>query len=544
MQNMQRKNNQKQEEKHRSRGSLEKRRFLFDQRWITALLVFVFLLTFGIRLYYAFSTDTFIGDQAYYHLRQIKHIGETFKPLVEDDLSYQGRTNLVQPLYDYVLAFFTLFFSPEFVGKLIPNLFASLLIFVVYFTTKDLTGDPEAALVSAFISGFIPIFFAETINSISPYTLAIPLFFYMVYCFYKGAEETTSPLAEKHPRLRYVYQFIFLFFLLTLLNNMTLVLLLALVVYFILLKLEKLKAEPIEKEVFLFCLFLFLWVQLIMYKKAFLMHGLGVIWQNIPEQIVDAYFRQVDLAMIIPLIGIIPLLYGLYAISHYLFQTKGKKEYLLIALIFASGGLLWARLIRLELALMIIGVALSILFSELYKSTFLYIEKTRFSRLKLMVWMGFILVLVAFTTIPSLYFTSLSMQDALSQEEVQALEWIEKNTRKNQVVLGAPREGHSIAAIAKRKNVMDTNFFFIENPGIIFDDVKDLFYTQNSIVLMKRLQKYKVDYLYLSQRSRIFYGLQEYVILNTAKRQPQCFRRVYQNQEVSIFKVLCKVREL
>ena len=91
---------------------------------------------------------------------------------------------------------------------------------------------------------------------------------------------------------------------------------------------------------------------------------------------------------------------------------------------------------------------------------------------------------------------------------------------------------------------MDTNFFFIENPGIIFDDVKDLFYTQNSIVLMKRLQKYKVDYLYLSQRSRIFYGLQEYVILNTAKRQPQCFRRVYQNQEVSIFKVLCKVREL
>lgn len=516
---------------------------LLTKKQITFILLFIFCFTLGIRLYYAFSTSSFSDDASYYHLRQIEHIKAHGTPLIHDELSYSGRTHIIQPVYHYVLALLALGLPMSLATKLVPNILAALLVIVVYLITKDMTQDAEAALFSAFAAGFIPIFFAETTVTLSAYALTFPLFFYMIYAFIKSWEtqvDHPSP-KQKAKQVKQVYIFIFLFLLLTLIQNITIIFLFALLIYFVLLKLEKLKREIIEKEIFLFSLFLFLWTQLIIHKKAFLMHGLGVIWQNIPEPIVDLYFKQVQLGSLIPLIGVVPILYGLYSIYYHLFSVKDKKSYLIISLIIASGCLLAFGTIKLEPALIMIGICLSILFSELYKNSFLYIENTRFHRYKKLLWLGFLIILIGSALIPSLYFTSRSVEKALSPEETDALDWLSHNTRKHDVVLAAPTEGNMIAALAQRKNVMDTQFLLIKDATRIFDDVRTMFHQEDTTALIPLLQKYDVDFVYLSRRARLFYWLKDFHILKAIQNHT-CFTPVYRNKEVSIFSVECKKR--
>jgi len=104
-----------------------KKVFRSTEFWVIGL----FVLVLAIRLFIAFQSPYFNYD-AYFSLRQAEHITTTGLPLYNDPLSYGGKTQLFAPLQYYVLAFFSLILPLTLVAKIIPNIFASLLVVLIY----------------------------------------------------------------------------------------------------------------------------------------------------------------------------------------------------------------------------------------------------------------------------------------------------------------------------------------------------------------------------------------------------------------------------
>src|SRR3989344_4501520 len=113
------------------------------------LLLAIFLLVLAVRLYYAFQTPYLSNNDDYFTAREIEHIKETKLPMTYDSLSYGGRTHIGSPVFYYILAFFNIFMPLELVGKIIINIFASLLVIAVYLIAYELTKRSDAALFSS-----------------------------------------------------------------------------------------------------------------------------------------------------------------------------------------------------------------------------------------------------------------------------------------------------------------------------------------------------------------------------------------------------------
>jgi len=115
----------------------------------------VFAIVLGLRLWLAFSTPN-LAFEGYEHARQVDHILATGLPLTYDELSWGGREVVGTPLFDYILAFFSLFMGGAAL-KIVPNVFASLAVIVVYVFAKMLTKKEGVSLMAALFAGFLPL---------------------------------------------------------------------------------------------------------------------------------------------------------------------------------------------------------------------------------------------------------------------------------------------------------------------------------------------------------------------------------------------------
>ena len=91
-------------------------------------LYIIFLLVLVFRLFFAFQSEEFNDDNAYFTLRNVESIQQTGKPLFNDELSYGGRQTVFLPLYYYILAAFYSVFG-ELTFKIITSILFSSLIF-------------------------------------------------------------------------------------------------------------------------------------------------------------------------------------------------------------------------------------------------------------------------------------------------------------------------------------------------------------------------------------------------------------------------------
>ncbi|MBN2112185.1 glycosyltransferase family 39 protein [Candidatus Woesearchaeota archaeon] len=491
-----------------------------------ALLILVFMFTLGSRLYFSFSTSAYSSDTAYFAVRQIENIQQTSSPLYDDHLSFSGRMFIFPPLFEYLLAFLALVFPVGFAAKFFPNLFASSLIFFTYLIARRITKNSQIALFTAFISGFIPIFFQQTFNNISVYSLVIPLFFLLLYSFMN--------LNKK----KLVYCYIITIIVLTLIHPSVILFIIGLWFYLLLVKLEGLKQSQAELEIVIFSTFFVILSQFIMFKKVFLFHGPLVIWQNIPKEILSNYFAQVSILQAIYYIGIIPALCGAYIIYRYIFKEKRQDIYLIVGFIFSVALLLWLRLIEIKLGLMFLGVLIVLLFAQFYKLFVSYIESTRASKLGSFFAVLIFLLFIFTSVIPSFSLARLTIETSVTEGEIAALEWINQNTPQNSVILATVGEGNLITAIAKRKNVIDSNFLLITDSKQRFSDVNRAFSTFSVSEAVSILNKYDVDYLYFSQKAESSYNI------NVPRyADDRCFHLVY-NKEVKIYKSVCRMEEL
>ncbi len=489
------------------------------------ILALIFLLTLGIRLYYTFQTPYF-DTEAYSVIREVDHIHNAVIPLFKDNLSYGGRNLIFPPHYYYVLLFFKITLGNFLAFKIIPNLFASLLVFVVYSISLDITKDYKASLFTAFISGFLPIFFGGTINNISVYTLIIPLTFFTLLCFMKVSENK-----------KYVFYFIASLALLRLSHPSAILSIIALGFYILVVRLEGLKQTREELELILFSTFIIIWSFLVVFKNPLLVHGPQVIWQNIPFQVLSKYFTEFNILEAIYYIGIVPFIFGIYIIYNYIFRKKDKKMYLLISFAISMLILLWLKLIQLKIGLIFLSVILTILFSKFFILSSDYLKKTKLHKFTPLIYFLLFILIITTSFLPSITSAKESIEKSVTTEEIKALEWIKLNTDKEDVILSTVEEGYMITAIAERKNIADPNFLLIEDADQRVTNIEQIYMTVFETEAINLLNKYDIKYIYFSDRAKNRFDIEEIKYIDE-----KCFDLVYDNK-IKIYKSLCVISE-
>lgn len=486
-------------------------------------LLLVFALVLGTRVFFAFQSP-YSSYEGYFNLRQIDAIRNTGKPLFYDPLSFSGRNIVFMPVFHYTLAITSLFLPLGFVAKFFPALFASSLVFIIYLISEKLTKNRRAALFAALFAGFIPVFIDTTLFSISPLTLAIPLIFYAVFCFMNITRKI------------FLYQLIALMFILPLISPITLIFVASLLLYLLLVKLEKIKEERAEIELVFFFAFLITWLYFLLYKKAFLFHDISIIWQNIPKQMLARFFYETHILEAIYQIGIIPFICGIYIVYRYIFREKKKFIYLLVSFVFVTSILLWLKLVQPKIALTILGIVFVLLFSQFYTELLAYVRKTHFAKQIKYVHVIFLVLFFITSVTPTLTYSYFSLRKVPTKEEFAAFKWINDSTPKEAVVLATPTEGHIIAAVSQRKNVIDNNYLFIKDSEKIYDDVKTIYTSKSDITTIDILNKYNISYIIFSERAKVTYNIDK---VNFASNK-KCFELMH-NNSVKIYYSRCKL---
>jgi len=305
--------------------------------------------------------------------------------------------------------------------------------------------------------------------------------------------------------------------------------------YLILTRLEKIKIEKYEMELIFFSTFIFLWVQFLLYKKAFLFHGvLSLIQQNVPIELAARSFENYTITNIFLQLGLIPLILGIYCIYKFLFRTKNKQIYLYISLCIGVALFTWLKLIEVSIGFMYLGVCLSILSGPSYVSLVNYFKKIYFVRLSVLAFWLILLLIIPSMILPSLYFAN--SIDTVDDDLYNSILWLKENTRNDSVILAAPKEGHLINAVGKRKNIADNYFILIDNVDEIFADVRRMFETQFQTEAIRLFDKYSVDYVLITNNTVGEYGIEH---LNYESQD--CISNVY-NNEVTILHSRCRIK--
>jgi hypothetical protein len=491
------------------------------------VLFIIFLLVLGTRLYFAFSSPYFSSDDAYFNLRQIEHIRNTGLPLFKDTLSYSGNNYIFSPIFHYIIAFFALFMPVATAAKLIPNVFAACIVFFVYLIALKMTKNKNIAIFTGFLSGFVPIFFADA-NNISVYSLVVPLIFLLIYLL--------KSIDEKPAFYWYVFILIFLSFV----HPLVLLFCIGLFFYLFFIVIEGLEQDKAELEISLFSIFFVLWAQFLLYKKLFLFHGVGVIWQNIPRSLLSGHFASINAVEAIYMVGIIPLIYGTYIIFRYLFKEKRKDIYLLISFALSTGLLLWQRLIEFRVGLMFFGLILALLFSQYFKLFIHYLKQTRVSRFSYLFIVIFVIAFFITSVFPSFALARHVVDSYITEDEIDALVWIKEHTPEDSVIVASVREGNLITAVADRQNVIDSYFFLKKDVDARLDDIENIFTSSFEIEVVDLMNKYKADYIYLSPKAMSDFKIVFLSHISSGK----CFEKIYGNDAVSVYHKLesCKLK--
>ncbi|MFA6461366.1 MAG: hypothetical protein WCV90_03800 [Candidatus Woesearchaeota archaeon] len=483
-------------------------------------LIGIFVFTLVVRLILAFLIPNLTYD-SYFDLRQVQNIHDTGIPLYNDPLSYGGREYFFLPFFHYLMAGFSFLLPLELVAKLLPNILLASLTIIVFLIARKITGNDRASLISAGIAGFLPALFLT--NNFSVETLLLPGLFFAIYCFMNITNPTYLNL--------YLLSFVFL----SLTSPATVLLIIGLGLYLLLSYTENNKIKIEEKEVLLFSLFLYLWIQLLFFKKIFISEGINFVWQNIPSQILLEYLPHLSVIKAIGMISVIPFLVGIIVVYRSLFKVKNRHIYLLISLVIAATSLSWLRVIRFEISLTFFGITLSILFASFYQDLIQYVEKTK------VIWIRKFLLLItlsllALTMLP-LSFSTAWTQITPTNSEINAFKWLAQNTPPGSGVASLLEEGGLVTYYGNRVNVMDQQFTFVPNIEKRFNDLHALYNTKFQTVALRSLDQYGLQYLMLTPTAKNKYQIRNFNYLT-----PECFKKVYDDQ-VKIYLVRCSLKE-
>ncbi len=488
-------------------------------KWAGWLLVIACIAVFALRLYIAFSSQGLSTDEAYFNLRQIEHIRNTGLPLYDDPLSWGGRHYFFTPAFHYIVAAGSFLMPLQAAVKVIPNFFAVLLMPIIFLIVRRLSKQDFVVLFTSVFSAFVPIWFGQTINTLSPLTLAIPLLFFVIYAWLR--------VQEQH--WRYAYLCALIVFAFT--HPLVIFFVLGLVLYMILMLVERLKLERPELEITLFSVFFVLWSQFLLYKNFILAHGPAVIWQNIPPALLSMRFSEVTILSAIYQIGILPVLYGIFVVYRYLFRRKHKLTYFLISFALAAALLLWFRLIPISLGMILLGMFLLVLFSRWIDFFLGYIPTTRMHMLKPLFILALIAAFAITGVLPSWNAAWAAQSDILPLAGLRAYEWIRTQTPIQGAVVASVDDGHRIAELTGRMNVIDSHFLMQKDAKQRLRDVNRIFTTTIGVEAIGIMERYNAGIILLSPETSRKLRIET---LGYAD-QTRCFDKTFSEGGYSVF---------
>ena len=485
-------------------------------------LILIFLATLLFHLFFVFSTPHFSSPTAYYHLRVIDHLTETKTPMTYDPLSYGGRPVYFPPGLYVLLALF----SPlPFAYKVLPALSVSSLVVLVYLFARKVTPSATSALFAALMAGILPILVSTTLNTFSLYAFLAPLIIYFLYTFTQ----------LEHPA--YQKQFIALSFLLPFLHPIAFLIALALAMYIFLMSLESLQVDKFRKEGILFFLFLGLFIQSLFYKQAFIELGWAIIWQNIPSQVLAQHFTGINLLEAVYLAGILPFVLGILAVILGLSRKTDRKPslFVLSSLILSTGLLMALKLLPFSIGLLFLALALTIASALTLEKLYKYLQLTKFSTYRPLLT-GLLLLLILLTVaLPAVLQARATIAQALTPDEVEALNLLRRDSDPKALVLSTAEEGHLITGIAQRKSFQDTYFLYIPHIDRRYADAQRIYTTQSGVKALEILHQYGISYIYVSPKAKSIYNIQSLSYVHDS----DCFRRISKVGAYEVYKVRC-----
>lgn len=462
-------------------------------KWEYLLLLLIFILAFFVRMYFVNQHEFFSSDEAYLNLRIIEGISSGNGLLLNDELSYGGRERLFPSLFYLILG--VLYFGSLNFLKIVPELLISLSVLVVYFLCKEITGDKKASLITALISAFLPIFFKDTINVISVFSVAVPLLFFIFYCFLKLEKKIFLILFM-------VFSFIFPF-----IHPAAFLVTFTFLAYLFLLKGEDVKEDNLRKQGILFNIASTLFGFFIVYKKALFHYGISVIWQNAPANVAMDVFRNFKTVDLFLAVGLLSIIFGGIGIYAGIFKVRNKSIFLICSFVVVIILLLLLRLIPLSVGLIFLSMALTIVgslsISELIKG----FEKTKFFRYEILFYALLILLVFIFNFLPS--FNIGRNISEVNFYLVDDLKEIKEKFDENIVILGNVHEGNLINYFSGRKNVLDSSFLLAPNPVDRLKDAEAVYNTAFDSIALKLIKKYDIKIIYLSGETKKLYNIEE-----------------------------------
>ena len=467
------------------------------------ILAIIFLLSLAFNLYLSFSSSYLNNDESYFNLRVINNIRSTGLPIFYDELSYGGRALIVQPLFYYL---FTLFSFIPFYFKIFPALLISSLTLISYLIAREITNDENSSLFTALLAGFIPIYSKVLINQFSVYNLVLPLIALIIFCFVKMEEK------------KYMVYFIIGSFLLALMHSSSFLLLFILLFYLLLMNTENLEITKLKKEILIFTFFLVLFINVLIFKRAFLAYGFNIIHGNNPIHYTFNVLQGLYM------IGIIPLFLGIIGLYQGFFKQKKESIILISSMILGVLFLLILNLININIGLLFLAFGLTITSSLAIKNFFIYFERTKFSSFRKLVPYGFILLFVLLSLIPTYFNYNKEFND------LSDFQWMRENSDEGDIILTPLDYGHVVTYFS-RKNVIDSNFLLAPDPEQRAYDV-DLVYDGWSFnKAVELLHEYGIKYIYISKEVKKIYNIEDLKYVKDEK----CLAKVKE----SIYKVVC-----
>lgn len=468
------------------------------------ILIIIFLLSLAFNLYLSFSSHYLNNDESYFNLRVIDNIRSTGLPITYDELSYGGRALIVQPLFYYL---FTLFSFIPFYFKIFPALLLSSLVLIAYAIAKEITNDETSSLLTALLAGFVPIYSKVLINQFSIYSLVLPLIAFMILCFIK--------LEDK----KYLTFFVIGSFILSLTHPLSFLFLFILLFYILLMNVENLKINRLKIEIFIFTFFLMFLINTLIFKRAFVEYGFNIVYGNNPIN------YDINIFNSFYIIGIIPIILGISGVYQGFFKLKKESMILISSLILGVLFLLVIRFINVETGFLFLSFGLIIASSLAIKNLFIYIEKTKFSRLRNLFLLGFLLIFVFLSLVP----TYLSYEREFT--DLSDFNWLKANSDENMAILAPLNYGHLITYFAGRKNVIDSNFLLAPDASQRLYDANLIYDGWSYNKALSLLHDYDVEYIYITKDIKKFYNIDDLKYIQDGK----CIGKIKEG----IYKVTC-----
>lgn len=455
------------------------------------LLFLLFLLVAALRIHFTLSLPAYSTPDSYFHERIITRILQEHTLPFSDTLSYGGRDLVYAPFFALLMSILSL--GSSFLLNILPQFFLSSIVFLSYLLCYQTCKNTWASLAGAAITSFLPLFLWETTNTLSPDSLFLPLLFLSFYSFLTIETKTS------------LWIFIISVFVLILTSPHAYILLLSLVFYFLIEAGGALTPSRLEKEAALLTLFSVILFSLILYKRAFLSHGFGTIWQNLPSTLLAEQFRALTGVDLLLSTGALPLLLGGFGLYIGISKEKNKSVYLISGFILASLSLLTLKLITITTGLLFLSLGLATLSSLALANLSQYTQHLRFSFFTKAFPAAALLLILGLAIIPS--YTHLQRLQGVDPQTIQDLLFLKYEAPTNVVILGNLQEGHLITSISQHKNVLDTNFILAPKPVERLREADTIYTTWSQAKALEYLRHYNVSIIYLSEQTKNHYSI-------------------------------------